>query len=283
MSPLRRALVSLRVLLTAAIVLALGTRVFGQIFSYEGDSFPEDGGIPILQIYCDPELWLEDGWFFQHVEMCEGDPPPGGQSAVYRRSLEDFIGVDPFFREWRMETDGQRSELPWGGPSNFSPWSRGGVNYNFSIARDQMDLNRDNTLPIVVVDFEAGIPHTHRLELYGDELYIWYLDGEIVDSGEPEGVFPSFEPHFNFRAKAAFLPNTTRWDYIRYGRIPTDASGDFDSDADLDLFDYYFFQDYLSGPGVNAGPGSRFADFDYDTDVDLADFAAFQTACTGEP
>ncbi len=110
---------------------------------------------------------------------------------------------------------------------------------------------------------------------------MWYIDGVIVDQGVPEGQFPSFDPQMTWRAKAAWLPNTTVWDYIRYGTIPEDGSGDYDSDDDIDAHDFYFFQDYLLGPTANAGPGGRFADFDGDTDIDLADFAAFQRAFTG--
>ena len=153
--------------------------------------------------------------------------------AAWIRSLDEFIGEEAFFVEWRMETDGDRSELPWGGPSNFALGGFGGVNYGFSIASDQMDLNRDNDLPIIVVNFTAGIPHTHRLELFGADLYVWYLDGEIIDQGEPEGAFPCCQPGIVWRAKSAFLAHTTRWQYIRYGRIAQDASGDFDSSGDV--------------------------------------------------
>ncbi len=66
--------------------------------------------------------------------------------------------------------------------------------------------------------------------------------------------------------------------------IPDDASGDYDSDGVLKLFDLYFFDDCLTkdgpgifgGPGNDAGPGCRFADFD--ADVDLLDFARFQNS-----
>ncbi|MFH1416749.1 MAG: hypothetical protein ABII12_00465 [Planctomycetota bacterium] len=269
--------------LSVALVLFGTTRVLGDVFSYEGNSFPEDAEWNVVQLVCEPERWLEDGWFVQYVELCPGYPPPGGKEGTYRRPLEEYVGAQTFFVEWRMETDGDRSELPWGGPSNFAAGSNGPVNYRFSISQDMMDLNRDNTLPIVPVEFEAGVPHTHRLELYGDELYVWFLDGEIVDSGVPEGAFPSFNPRITWSSKAAWLPNTTRWDYIRYGAIPEDGSGDFDSDGNLDGRDFYFFGDYLSGPGSDAGPGGRFADFDSDTDVDLTDFAAFQNGFTGAP
>ncbi len=178
--------------------------------------------------------------------------------------------------------------LPWGGGA-LALGTNNGINYSFYIAGDQAKLNRDNTLPIIFVDLEPGVPHTHRLELYGADLYVWYIDGVIVDQGVPEGAFPSFNPRITWLAKAAWLPNTTVWDYVRYGTIPVDGRGDFDSDGFVDLDDYYFFQECLAnngpgifgGPDLDAGPGCRFADFDFDTDVDLADFAVFQRAFTG--
>lgn len=231
---------------------------------------------------------MTEAWFWQHVELCDGFPPPGGQEGTYRRSLDEFLGEDRFFVEWRIETDGDRSELPWGGAAGFSAWSNGGVNYLFSIARDQAELNRDNRLPIVLVDIEPGVPHTHRLELYGDELYVWYIDGQVVDSGIPEGAFPSFNPNVNMRAKAAFLENTTRWDYVRWGSIPADGSGDFDSDGDHDLRDFYFLHECILGVdrpimrGGGVDPGCLWADLNQDNVADLLDFAEFQVSFTGD-
>lgn len=269
------------------LAILTASHAFGDVFSYEGDTLPDQGGWNVSQIVCKPELWVKDGWFFVHVELCDGFPPPGGQSASYTRSLEEFVGEDDFFIEWRMQTDGDRSELPWGGPSNFSASSTGPVDYRFSIAADRMDLNRDNLLPIVVVDFEAAAPHTHRLELYGDALYVWYVDGQNMDSGIPEGPYPSFIPSIVWRVKAAFLENTTKWDYIRYGTIPAGASGDFDSDGDHDLRDFYFFHECIAGvdrPAMRGGgvdPGCLWADLNQDNVVDLLDFADFQVAFTG--
>ena len=260
--------------------VVIATRALGGVFSYEGNSFPENGGWNVSQIVCEPELSVRDGWFIVHVELCDGFPPPGGQSASYTRPLDDFIGEEEFFVEWRMETDGERSEIPWGGPSNFSAASFGPVNYAFSIAGDRAELDRVFGHSAVSVDIEPGVPHTHRLELYGDALYIWYLDGQVVDSGIPDAAYPAFKPFIVWRAKAAFLQNTTKWDYIRYGTIPTDGSGDFNSDGQVDGGDFYYFDECFLGSDVDAGPGCRFADFDADTDVDCDDWTAFTQAWT---
>jgi len=154
------------------ISLLPAAHAFADVFSYEADSFPTESGWEVGQNYCDPEEWVENGSFFQHVQLCEGDPPPGGQSSSYDRSLLEYVGTDPFFIEWRMQTDGDSDQLPFSAPATFTAWSTGSVDYCFTIARDQVKLNRDNTLPIVYVDIEPGVPHTYRLELYGTDLYV---------------------------------------------------------------------------------------------------------------
>ena len=257
--------------------LALASTVFADVVSTEFSSSPENEGWDIIQIYCEPELWIEDGWFFQYVDLCPGEPPPGGQTAAYRRSLADFIGQDEFFIEWVVETDADRSEIPWGGGVALSAWSLGGVNYAFSIAGDLAELNRDNLLRIIEVEITPG-PHTHRLELFGAELYVWYIDGEIVDSGVPEGAYPSSNPNMNFRNKAAWGPNLARWNYIRYGTISTQP-GDFNSDGEIDFYDLYFFYECLT---TEAGgwAGCAWADMDFSGQTDCDDWALFVEAWT---
>ncbi len=263
--------------LLAVLVLSAAPCVFADVFSYECDSFPDQAGWDVIQIWCEPTQWVDDGWFFQHVELCPGYPPPGGQNGSYTRSLTEYIGTPEWFIEWVVQTDTDRSELPWGGGPRVSAWSYGAVNYRFSMAGDQAKLNRDNTLPIIFVDIQPGVPHTYRLELYTDQLYIWYIDSVIVDSGVPEGTYPSFNPGMNFRNKAGFLPNTCKWDYIRYGTIPQAGSGDYDSDGDVDSDDLYFFQDCLLGPDA-AGPGCQWADMNGDGTTDGADIDLFTDA-----
>ena len=133
----------------------------------------------------------------------------------------------------------------------------------------------------VFVDIEPNVPHTYRLELYGMDQYIVYVDGEVIDSGVPSAQYPSQESDvMAFRTHPWFLPNTTRWDYIRLGTIPADGSGDFDSDRQVDSGDFYYFAECFLGSDVDAGPGCRFADFDADTDVDCDDWTAFTLAWT---
>ena len=199
-----------------------------------------------------------------------------------RRWLAEFDGVGRFFVEWRLETDGDRSEIPFGAPAGFSAWSRGSVDYRFFIASDQVRFIRDNLLPIVWADVEPGVSHIYRVETFSDDLYLFYIDGRVVDAGVPEGPYPSGVPAINLAASAYFVESTTIWDYVRWGDIPVDGSGDFDSDGGVDLGDFYFFHECASnsGPEDDAGPGCRFADMDHDTDVDLRDVAGFQNAFT---
>ncbi|TWT45564.1 hypothetical protein RAS1_19920 [Phycisphaerae bacterium RAS1] len=270
-------------MLRAAFFLVfVSTQSVGDVFVYECAQPPPEAGWQVVQIWCDPRQWIDAGWFNQHVELCPGYPPPGGQQGVYRRLLAELAGATDSYVEWRVETDAARSEIPWGGGAIIAA-ADDGSGYSFYIARDQAKLNRSNSLPIIFVDIVPGTPHTYRLEVRGAALYVWYVDGQVADSGVPVAAFPGANPEISWRAKAAWQANTTRWDYIRYGTIPADASGDYDSDGDVDESDLYFFSECLLGEGVPSGPGCRFADFDADGDTDCDDWVAFQAHWTGPP
>ncbi len=267
----RKTLVSGFVLLSAVVAR-------GEVFSYEGDSLPLDGGWSPIVFFCDPGEWIEDGMLFHRMEFCEGYNPPVGQQVDYTRDLSEYLGTENFFAEWRVWTDGDRSEIPFVAPVAFVVFNGGSVDYHFTISNDLAKLNRDNFLPIIFVEVNPDTFHTYRLESYGSEQYIWYIDGEIVDSGKPEGDVLTHQPGVNIRAKARFVESTTIWDYIRYGDIAEDGSGDFDSADGVGLRDWRYFEECAgnSGIGVDAGPGCRWADMDWDGDVDLVDCAGFQ-------
>ena len=174
-------------------------------------------------------------------------------------------------------------------PASIVAGGQSGVNYHFTIARDQVRLIRDSQLPFIFADIDPAIPHLYRLELQGSDSYRFSIDGIEIDAGVPEGAYPTDDSFLVFGATAAIEASTTRWDYIRFGAIPIDGSGDFDSDEDVDGSDFYFFHECMTndrpgingGPDLDAGPGCRFADFDTDNDVDLLDFAEFQLTFTG--
>ncbi len=109
-------------------------------------------------------------------------------------------------------------------------------------------------------------------------LFRWYIDGVLVSNGIAEGAFPSQNARIVWVGQSWHLPTLTKWDYIRYGDIALDGSGDFDSADGVGLRDWRYFEKCAgnSGIGVDAGPGCRWADMDGDGDVDLVDFAGFQ-------
>ena len=179
------------------LMAALGS---ADVLSYEAtSSFPEAQGW-VHDTFCTPERWLENGWLVQHVEVSCGGPP-GGDKDRYERSLAEFAGADKFFFQWRMQTDGDRSEIGGVSPSSFTTADLFGVSYHFTIARDQVRLIRDNFLPITYVDVSPEVPHVYRLELYGENWYVWYIDTTLVDAGIPEGAYPTPTGVLRSRAK----------------------------------------------------------------------------------
>ena len=259
---------------------------FGQhdVVTYEGDNFPEKLGWGRIT-FLDCDRSLESGSFVQVCELGEA-PGPLGETDFYQRSIAEFAGAPTFFIEWRVETDAPSILLD----SSFIPvvLSASGSSfaiYHVTITDERVQFLRDTFIPLVFTDVERGALHVYRVELYGEEQYAWYIDGQLIDSGIPIGPYPSAESVITWGARHHTFPNTTRWDYIRYGAIPLDGSGDFDSDSDLDLWDYYFVRECVSnsGPATDAGPGCRFADFDENTTVDLRDVASFQNDFTPSP
>jgi hypothetical protein len=238
----------------------------------------------MLQQYCDPETWSDGGWYRQILDFEACPPPPEGGQDSYVRAIDVFNGVSAWFLEFRLETTGDRSDIPGGAPTVVATGNAYGMLYHATVAKDQIKLLRDVELPIAFLDLQP-IPHVIRLELYNDPpaTYHWYIDGKLVDEGFAEGPFPSMDSRISWRGKAWYLPTENAWDYFRYGEIPIQGSGDFDSNAVLDLFDFYFLTECLEngGPETTCGPGCKFGDMDEDGDVDMLDFMHFQTAFTG--
>lgn len=74
-------------------------------------------------------------------------------------------------------------------------------------------------------------------------------------------------------------PSINFWDYVRYGVIPPEHSGDFNNNGAIDDTDLYYFVDCLLGPDYDdAGPGCTWADMNADGKADAADIQAFSTA-----
>ena len=270
------------------LLLILAPLTRSGVVTYEGDVFPDLVGWQRLGTF-DADRWIEHGWFCHFLELGVWDPPPYGELDVYRRALADYAGAETFFIEWRVMTDAPASILEDSGiPVSVSAAGTTVAGYQFIITDARVEVIRNNFLPIIFVDIEPGVPHTYRLELEEapnepDSLYAWYIDGAPIDAGLAVGPYPTDSSVLLWGARHYMFENTTCWQYLRYGTIPIDGSGDYDSNGNLDRFDFYFFHECLSAdaPGDDAGPGCRFADMDSDTDVDLHDFALLQNAFTG--
>jgi len=258
------------------------TPTVAQVFTSEFFSDPVSEGWVQLIYSCEPQTWNEQGWYYQQLDQGPCPPPLPGGRDVYRRSLEAFDGTTEFFEEFRVQTDGDSSEIPYGGALVLVLGNNAGLNYHITVSADLVKFAVQLD-PIWFIEVDPDVPHTYRFELYPEQ-WVFYIDGELIDAGVPEGPFPANTPRITWQGQSWYLPCLNAWDYIRYGRTPVDGSGDYDSDGALTLFDHYFVHDCLTkdGPGIfgglgqNAGPGCRFADFNADSDVDLCDFAEFQ-------
>jgi hypothetical protein len=252
-----------------------------QIFCSEFLSDPVSEGWDLIQEYC-ADTWVQTGWYYQQLDR-KGCPRGPGGADVYWRWLEGFNGTPEFFAEFRVQTNGDRSEIPGGAPALVVLANDPGVIYHMTISRDLVKFARNVALPIWFIEIEPDVPHVLRIELTSGR-YAFYIDADLIDEGVSEGPFPADNPRISWRGRSWYLPCLNAWDYFRVGQIPEDGSGDDDRDGVLTLFDQYFVADCLTkdGPGIfggpdnDAGPGCRFTDFDADADTDLADFAVFQ-------
>jgi len=272
------------------ISLALFATAPGQVLVYEGTVFPEEDGWEQRPAEAPPgDEALENGWFVQRLRLPEGWPGPTGEGVFYRQEMSHFLGVDRFFVEWRAITDNPPWLIElWQAPTVVSAAGRAASLYHTVMTESAAVLLRDIKIPRVIAPISIENPHSYRVEVFPDE-YIWYIDGAVADSGVPEGLYPDANAFLIWGARREYVDATTAWDFVRAGRIPEDASGDFDSDGFVGLFDFYFAQECLAnerlgingGPENDAGPGCRFADFDADADTDLLDFAEFQIMFDG--
>ncbi len=257
--------------------------------SLEGDSFPDDvGWIRSDRLYLAGRT-LDNGAFLQSPRIIQANGSTVGQDDFYQYSLNGFSGSEAFFAEWRVETTGSRDEMVGVGPASFVFSGDFGILYHFTIASNRVLFLRDSFVPAVWVDIDPGVPHEYRLNLFGEDLYEFFIDGDLIDFGVPEGVYSTEDSRIVFGARSVLVDSTTSWDYIRFGMIPEDGSEDYDSDGVVTHDDFYFAQECLSdrrtgisgGPENNAGPGCRFTDFDGDHDADILDFAEFQNLFRG--
>lgn len=269
----------------ALVVLLAAALAHAQVVSLEFDAFPIDEGWELFQKTCDAEVWLENGWYHQQLDFDVCRPPFGGQD-VYTRSAAEFVGSPRWFYEFRIQATGPSSEFVGNAPAALTAFNSFGITYLAIVSSDLIKLTRDVLLPDVYVDVIPGVPNTVRLELHNDDsnTYAWYVNNELVDQDKGEGPFPVQDTTVTWYGRAWHEPTDNTWDYVRYGVIPIDGLGDFDSDGEVNDKDYYFFEDCInnSGPDLYAGPGCTWADMDQDGDVDFHDFRLFQISFHGE-
>jgi hypothetical protein len=263
-------------LITALVATSPGA--VAQVISYNATSFPEEMGWLRRSVTFQSDRWLENGWFVQFTEMIQAQPggPLYEKEDWYEHSLASFSGTTAWYCQWRMVTDGPSEAIPAIAPAAFVASGFSGILYHFTIAEDRVRLIRDAALPLVWADITPG-PHTYLLELRGTESYTFYIDGQLIDSGVPEGAYPTSDSRLVFGARAPGETATTRWDYIRFGVIPQPGGGDYDSNGVIDATDVYFFLDCLLGPDAD-GPGCRWADLNGDGKVNGADIQPFSAA-----
>ncbi len=205
---------------SVALLLVSASVGLADIVSYDCDSAPVDENWQLFQAVCDPQQWTADGLLFQQVSLCE-DIPDWGAILDHFKNIENLEGLTSWFAEWRMMTTGISEELPHTAPTALVLNDGNGMTYHFTIADDRVRFIRDLGLPILYFDIEPGM-RTFRVELFGvdlGEIYVVYVDGAVVDSGEAEGPFfnPPWQALAEFRAKSKFVPSTATWDYIRWG------------------------------------------------------------------
>ncbi len=259
----------------AAVILSAAP-VLGQTVSYEATSvFPEDDGWTLLPTSFPAEQWLEDGWLVQESELVQQGQELEGEKRSYRRDLDDMAGASPWFLQWRVVADSPPFYLNVS-PVAVAAGGNSGVLYHFVIGDSEMRFLRDVAIPPVFADIEAGMPHTYRLELVPNS-YAFYIDGTLIDAGIPEGAYPTSDSFVVFSGKTSDEITLMRWDYVRYAILPSDYSGDYDSNGVVDSDDAYFFVDCLLGPGAS-WPGCTWADMNADGTADGKDIPLFVEA-----
>ncbi len=201
------------------------------IVEYEGDVLPEEFGFSDRVVFYDPERWIEDGWFFQRIDIGQGAGEPwDGDVDFYKYSLSSFAGL-PFFVEWRVMTDAPNADVDGRNGGAILTVAGSGVNapvvtYHFNMASGLARLLFGFPMPTLYFDIEPGVPHTYRLEVYGGDFFEFRIDDVVRASGLPEDAWPTSDASMAWGARYFQSAHTTQWDYIRFGtinieRIPT--------------------------------------------------------------
>lgn len=266
-------------LLLAIVSLFICRQGFTQVIAFEGTCFPEEC-VPSWSRLgtLDVDRWLDEGWFYQFADLGAWAPPPFGENDAYQRSLAPFAATPNFFIEWRVLTNVPISDLE-GTPTVVSAAGDSTALYHVTITNGRLRFYRDNFKVIFYYDYEPDLPHTFRVEIHNTNEYCLFLDGICIQSGTSVAPYPVEGAVLLWATRYYLTDNTTKWDYLRYGKLPAENSGDFDSNGAVDTSDLYFFVDCLLGP-AGAWPGCKWADMNSDGSADGADVQAFVQALT---
>jgi len=211
-----------------ASIAALLTAVpgFAQVVSYEADSFPENAGWERIERLFPPERSVSNGWFELQCEVvaperCEGE------DEYYRWSLADWAGVPRLFAEWRVVTNGPRSEIPDVAPIAFVLGGRRGIWFHTTVARDQARFLIDVRYPFWA-ELQPNMAHRFRVDIFGEYWYEWSVDGKVHVAGRPEKAYPTADSVIVWGARAACVDSVSAFDHIRFGR-PEEVEIDCDA------------------------------------------------------
>jgi hypothetical protein len=115
--------------------------------------------------------------------------------------------------------------------------------------------------------------------IYRDELALQgaglqdgsYLDGEIAHAYRPD-----FRVIYSNGCGAESLGGTGEWPQLIANACGCASPGDYDGNGQVDLSDYGYWEDCMTGPDMGPYPaGCEVFDFNVDDDVDLGDFTVF--------
>ncbi len=203
-------------LILSLSALAL-TMPAADVIRYTGETFPEELGFTRAGTL-DAERRIEDGWLVQVIRRY-GEGESNGQFDGYRYPLAEFAGADRFYAEWRLISDGRKSELVGAAPAGASFAGDLGISYHFTIARDRMCFIRHLRWPILYFDLDDGVSHVHRVELLGEHWYAYLIDGKVMDAGRPDGAYPTEDSRMIWWANTYLHESTARWDYLEFGEM----------------------------------------------------------------
>lgn len=259
----------------AAILHVAAALAPAEVITSEFFSVPEDEGWTLVVREGEVFSWADDGVYHQDFpSTCALEDVCG--TEAFTLSVDAFNGNTAWFYEFRVSATGGRSEIIAGAPTSFSAFNAFGELYLARVASDQVKLFRDSSLPVLFFDLTPGILHRIRIELDNSQppTYEWFIDSVSVDAGLAEDVFPSDDARITWQGRTWMQPTLNAWDYIRFGDIPIPASGDFNSDGQVDDFEVFYIDECIqrSAAGEPAHPSCSWSDVNGDNTVDCTDW-----------